>query len=532
MWRSLVVVVLVAAATVSPAGAAFARGATAEAPAGPRARADFNGDGAHDLAVGVREDVGTFPVAGAVNVLYGTPGGGLSGVGSQLFTQDTEGIEDTVEVEDRFGNALAVGDFDGDGIDDLAVGAPGETVDDRVFAGAINVIYGSPGGLNGGRSSQLFTQGNLGVGRGPGASDFFGQALAAGDLDGDGADDLAAGSPQLFEDTDPGPGLVNVIYGSTTGLAGGRPSQLFDQDSPGVGSDAEQGDQFGTSLAIGELNGGGAADLAVGTPGEDVGTINRAGAINILFGSPEGLDGSGQLFHQGVDGVVSDPEAGDAFGDALAAGNFGRSGHADLAIGAPHESAGTIPGAGAINVLSGSPDGLVGPGSQLFHQDVAGIGSTAEPNDEFGDALAAGDFDGDQTSDLSVGVPDESAGAVPLAGAINVLLGGAGGLTGPGSQLFHQGSDGVVSDPEESDTFGHALATGDFDADGSTDLAIGVPFESVGAIPGAGAINVLSGSPDGLVGPGSQLFHQDVAGIGSSAEPNDEFGDSLAAPGD
>jgi hypothetical protein len=122
-------------------------------------------------------------------------------------------------------------------------------------------------------------------------------------------------------------------------------------------------------------------------------------------------------------------------------------------------------------------------------------------------------------------------GTVPRAGAVNVLFGGTNGLAGPGSQLFHQGSDGVVSDPEDSDAFGRALTTGDFDADGSADPAIGVPFESLGAIQTAGAVNVLSGSPTGLVGPGSQLFHQDVAGIGSSAEPNDQFGDSLAAPG-
>lgn len=531
MRQWLFISVLLAASAVSPAGTALAGSASMEAPAGPGVRADFNGDGAQDLAVGVpSEFVGTVLYAGGVNVLYGAPGGGLSGAGSQFFTQDTPGIPDTAELDDRFGDAVAVGDFDGDGIDDLAVSAPGERVDDRVWAGAVNVIYGSRTGLNGGRASQLFTQGSLGVGRGPAASDFFGQAVAAGDLDGNGADDLAIGSPQIYEDVDPGPGLVNVIYGSGTGLAGGRASQLFDQNSPGVGSDAEQGDRFGSSLTIGDFNASGTADLAVGAPGEDVGTINRAGAINILFGTPAGLDGSGQLFHQDVDGVVSDAEAGDTFGEALGAGNFGRTGHVDLAVGVPYESVGTIPAAGAVNVLFGTPAGLDGAG-RLFHQGVEGVGSDPEAQDLFGRALAAGDFDGDRTADLSIGVPGESAGTVVSAGAINVLFGGTDGPAGPGSQLFHQGSDGVVSDPEEGDQFGRALAAGDFNADRRTDLAIGVPNESAGAIEGAGAINVLSGSPNGLVGPGSQLFHQDAAGIGDAAEPSDQFGDALAAPG-
>jgi hypothetical protein len=532
MQRWLIVLIVVAVSAMSPVDTALAERATAAAPVGPGVHADFNGDGAQDLAVGVvSEAVGPVLYAGGVNVLYGAPGGGLSGAGSQFFTQDTAGIEDTAELDDRFGDTVAVGDFDGDGIDDLAVGAPGERVDDGVWAGAVNVIYGSARGLNGGRASQLFTQGSLGVGREPAASDFFGQALATGDLDGDGADDLAIGSPQIYEDVDPGPGLVNVIYGSATGLAGGRASQLFTQDSPGVGSDAEQGDQFGTAVTIGDFNASGTADLAVGAPGEDVGTVNRAGAINVLFGSPTGLTGAGQLFHQGVDGVVSDPEAHDTFGGALAAANFGRSGHVDLAVGAPGESAGTVPRAGAVNILSGSASGLVGPGSQLFHQGVDGIGSDPENNDQFGSALVAGDFDGDRTADLSVGVPDESAGTVQLAGSINVLFGGTSGLAGAGSQLFHQGSGGVVSDPEYPDRFGWALAAGDFNADRRTDLAVGVPGESVGAIAEAGAINVLSGSPNGLAGPGSQLFHQDVAGIGDAAEEFDRFGESVAAPG-
>jgi hypothetical protein len=531
MRHWLVVSVVLATNALTPAGTALAARATMEAPVGPRAQADFNGDGAQDLAVGVPwESVGTESFAGGVNVLYGAPGGGLSGAGSQFLTQDTAGIEDTAEFDDQFGDTVAVGDFDGDGLDDLAVGAPGERVDDRVWAGAVNVIYGSAEGLNGGRPSQLFTQGSLGVGRGPAASDFFGRALAAGDLDGNGADDLAIGSPQIYEDTDPGPGLVNVIYGSGAGLAGGRASRLFDQDSPGVGSNAERGDRFGSSLTIGDFNANGTADLAVGAPGEDVGTIDSAGAINILFGTPAGLDGNGQLFHQDVDGVVSDAEPGDTFGEALAAGNFGRSGHTDLAVGVPYESAGAVPGAGAINVLFGTPAGLDGNG-QLFHQGVGGVGSDPEAYDRFGGALAAGDFNGDRTADLSIGVPDESAGTVPRAGAINVLFGGTNGLAGPGSQLFHQGSAGVVSDPEDPDRFGSALAAGDFNADRRTDLAIGVPWESVGAIEAAGAINVLPGSPNGLVGPGSQLFHQDVTGIGDAPEANDQFGDALGALG-
>src|SRR5687768_1995998 len=97
---------------------------------------DFNGDGVDDMAIGVGEGIG-----GGVNVIYGTPAG-LSSNGNQLWTQDSPGILDVAEAGDGFGNSLAVGDFDNDGFDDLAVGASGEEVNGFVDSGAVTGIYG------------------------------------------------------------------------------------------------------------------------------------------------------------------------------------------------------------------------------------------------------------------------------------------------------------------------------------------------------------------------------------------------------
>jgi hypothetical protein len=202
-----------------------------------------------------------------------------------------------------------------------------------------------------------------------------------------------------------------------------------------------------------------------------------------------------------------------------------------LAVGVPFESAGTVEGAGAINVLYGGSAGLAGTGSQLFHQGVAGIGSDPEEFDEFGLSVAAGDFDGDGNDDLGVGVPFETVGTVFGAGAINVLYGGQPRLAGAGSQLFHQGTTGIGSDPEPQDFFGFSLAAGDFEGNAAEDLAVGAPGETVGTVEFAGAINVLYGGQPRLAGAGSQLFHQGTTGIGSNPEPNDEFGWSLAARG-
>jgi FG-GAP repeat len=348
------------------------------------------------------------------------------------------------------------------------------------------------------------------------------------DFNNDGFADLAVGAPGESVGGIIGAGAVNVLYGGAAGLTG-TGSDTFTQNTSGVGSAAEEFDGFGDALVPGDFNNDGFADLAVGAPGESVGGIIGAGAVNVLYGGAAGLTGSGsQLFTQDTPGVGSIAEADDSFGDTLTAGDFNTDGFADLAIGAPFESIGSIPEAGAVNVLYGGAAGLTGSGSQLFTQDTPGVGSIAEVDDSFGFALAAGDFDNDGFADLAVGVPFESTSVFEV-GAVNVLYGTAAGLTGSGSQTFTQNSPGVGSIVEEFDGFGFALTVGDFDNDGFADLAVGVPFESIGSIIGAGAVNVLYGTAAGLTGAGSQTFTQNTPGVGSTAEVGDAFGFALTA---
>jgi FG-GAP repeat len=191
------------------------------------------------------------------------------------------------------------------------------------------------------------------------------------------------------------------------------------------------------------------------------------------------------------------------------------------------ESVDAVEAAGAVNVLYSSGGRLTGTGSQLFTQDTAGVGSTAEPRDDFGFALAAGDFDANGADDLAVAAPVEDVGTIADAGAVNVLYGSPSKLAGVGSQLFTQDSPAVGSTVDDSDSFGFALGANDLDSDDTDDLVIGVPSETVGTIRAAGAINILFGTSGKLTGAGSQLFTQDSAGIGSNVEPFDAFGSSF-----
>ncbi len=488
------------------------------------ATGDFNGDGRADLAVGVpNESVGSILGAGAINVIYGS-GSGLTATNDQLWHQDVSGIEGGAEQYDHFGSALAGGDFNNDGFDDLAIGVRNESVGSTVRAGAVNVIYGSASGLAA-ANDQIWYQDVTGVLGASEAGDQFGSALTVGDFDGDNFDDLAIGVMGESVGSVPGAGAVNVLYGTASGLSASG-DQLWYQANGAVLGNSEANDNFGAALTTGDFDNDGFDDLAIGSPGESIGSVAGAGAVNVLYGTATGLLASGdQLWYQANGAVLGSSETNDNFGAALTAGDFDKDGFDDLAIGVPMESIGTIAGAGAVNVLYGTATGLLATDDQLWHQNVAGILGGSETNDNFGATLTAGDFNNDGAEDLAIGVPIESIGTIPGAGAVNVLFGSAtGGLRASGNQLWHQNASGVLGGSEADDQFGSSLTSGNFRGGGFAALAVGVRNESIGSIAGAGAINVLYGSGSGLTATNDQLWHQDVAGIEGGAESNDGFG--------
>ena len=329
------------------------------------------------------------------------------------------------------------------------------------------------------------------------------------DFNGDGYADLAVGVP--FEGGDLG--AVSVIYGASGGLTE-HADQSFSRDTPGVKGTNDHDRFFGYTLASADFDRDGYADLAIGGAARDA----TGGTVNVLYGSATGITIDGdQLWSAGTLGLD-----GSSFGAALAVGDFDHDGFADLVIGAPRE-----PGGGALVVLNGTAAGLTLAGMRRLSQASSGVQRLPGGGVSFGSVFAVGDIDDDGYDDLAVSVKSAAKGAV------NILFGAAAGLTGVGSQLWSQDTPGVqdesqtLCDPECSDEgFAFALAIGDFDDDGSDDLAIGVPFELT---PSGGAVNVLYGSQAGLTAEGDQFWNQDVPGIGGTGELADQFGLSLAA---
>ncbi len=464
---------------------------------------DFDNDGVGDLAVGSPGDLGV----GSVTVFWGQGGSGPTTSGETRVDQDTAGIPGSPQFDDRFGAALAAGDFNDDGFEDLAIGVPGEDVGGAVDSGGVLMIPGSASGLD--TSAEIWiTQDQPGV---PGSSqtgDLFGSSLAFGDVDNDGRDDLAIGVPGEGLSGEDGAGGVLLLFGEPGSLSLSG-EQWIHQNVAGMPGDNEEDDRFGEAVAFGDITGDGFDDLVVGIPGEDKSSGADAGSIAVIPGSSSGVDLAGsQRITQDSTGFKGVSEPGDRYGFSLAVGNFNDDSFADLAVGVPGESIVSADGSGSVNVLHGSAQGVSPDGDLVIHQDSIGIGGAAEVGDSFGYSLAAADFNRDGRIDLVAGIPGEDVAGKANVGGIVVIYSSSTGLATTDSQRFGQATPGVPGGDAPYDLFGFSVAVGDMDGNGIGDVAVGAPGEDETGAADSGAITGLFGLTSGLSSTGSFRFTQ------------------------
>ncbi len=520
---------------LAPSGAFFSNSAEvilAPLPIFTPVHPDFDGSGTADLVIGTpdRAVSGAFE-AGQVAVMYSN-NSGLVTAGTQLWDQDTPFLADrsVPGYEEHSGRGLAWGDFDGDGYDDLAIGAPGEDIPFGASAGLVTVIYGEIDGLNIAYSRTLLTD-FQGAGGTIEHGHEYGSAMASGDFDGDGYADLVVGAPGDTINGYDRAGKINVVYGTGAGLDTAGMQWISENElsccSPSLG------DRFGDVLAVGDFNDDGYDDIAVGSPDHGYANGKRPGAVFILRGSASGISvSSASQINPGDVGAMYTELGGNRwydgqFGRALAVGDFDSNGVHDLAIGEPYGQAinhSDTYRPGAVHVVYGTTRGLVTSTAQHLYENgfyISGLTTNRSRSlDRFGAALAAGDFDAGGSDDLAVGVPGDSDQGVARAGRLLTFPGGFGGLDDLIYRAFEPTELGW--DYDEDARLGTSVVVADFNGDAYADIAVSAPgADALDGTVAAGRLFVIYSDPLGVPDSSDVTFDQSV--ISGDAATDEEF---------
>lgn len=278
----------------------------------------------------------------------------------------------------------------------------------------------------------------------------------------------------------------------------------------------EPGEWHGWSVALGDFDGDGYADLATGAPLEKTASeVFSSGSVVINYGSPHGLTWEGAHTLSVIDGSL-EPSENHQMGRALAAGDFNGDGFADLAVGLPASTVNGESAAGRVLVYYGGSEGLPGSAS-IIHQGM--VGAAVENGDLFGEVLAAGHLGDDAFDDLIIGVPEENDGR----GAVFVIRGGQQGLN-LGSTEIVVGEDlGHANQP--GDNFGAAVAAGNIVGFPGGELIVGAPNASLTpSAAGSGMVYIANTSNNGISHEAQRVTAID---FGRPLVPGAQFGSAL-----
>ncbi len=429
---------------------------------------DVNCDDFDDIIVGASAYDNGQENEGRAFVYYGS----LSGLSD---TADWTAESNVVGA--GFGRSVAaVGDVNGDGYDDVIVGAP-QFTNDQISEGAAFVYYGcssSSGGLS--NIANWTAEGNYAEGN-------FGSSVAsAGKVNDDDYDDVIVGAPSYGQEDR---GAAFVYYGSSWGL-----SQVADWTAHGDQKYAH----FGHSVAAGDVNNDDYDDVIVGAPGYGRG---REGTAFVFYGSPLGLpdaDSDGRAWPNDADWTAESDQVNAYFGGSVAAGDVNCDGFDDIIVGAPLYEKGGQTDEGRAFVFHGSATGLPysvvdGPTRRAHPSDADWKAERDNYYANFGSSVAAGDVNNDGCYDVVVGAPGYENGQ-HREGGVFVYYGSFLGL--------RQSPGWRAEGNSKRAAFGTSVAkAGDVNGDGVDDIIVGAP--NSGGLAGAAFVYCGLGWSSGAV---------------------------------
>ncbi len=377
---------------------------------------DLNRDGNVDIAVGAIGDDGSGGGVnqGAVYILFLDENGGVQS--HQKINNTEGGLGSVLSNGDLFGSSIiSLGDLDGDYVSDIAVGASGYP--GGAAAGAVWILFMNEDGTV--KQSQKITSVDGGFTGNLDSNDKFGTSIAnLGDLNNDGVIDIAVGAigddGNSTGETADDFGAVLVLYLNADGTVNGH--SKISNDGAGFDGELDGQDEFGQSLtSIGDLNGDGIVDIAVGSWKDDDRGIDQ-GAVYLLFLSSDSTVKSHKKISASTTVFLKGLQAMDYFGSSLTSlPDLDGNGYVDLAVGAlgdDNGGSGNNADRGAVWILSLDTSGTV----EVF-QKISGTGGDfsgdLDNGDNFGAALShIEDLDGNGSPKLAIGAPGDDDGGL------------------------------------------------------------------------------------------------------------------------